>query len=82
MTIQNSTMWATRPLGVFEIGDRVIRNERQGTITNVYSSTPTHIGDTVTQYAVRWDDVEYTESGYMAVGLEREPLSVGGLLAN
>lgn len=62
-------------------GDRVRRagEYRFGTVTEVYYSKPSHIGQVDTQYAVMWEDTGYEERGYLECGLERvySEVSVG-----
>lgn len=66
---------------VFQIGDYVRRKgtNRTGVVVSSYGSRPDHIGDNFTQYAVQWDDTGEIGKSYLAIGLERAPLSTGGL---
>ena len=68
------------------VGDRVLRrgmgNElvRHGVVTAAVFARPTGTGvPSPMLYTVRWDDTGREERGYLAIGLEQEPLPVGGL---
>ena len=71
---------------MFAINDRVVRmkyiNDRQslrhGVVTEVYPSAKNLDGVSLTLYAVRWDDTGLVERGYLATGLEQEPLVIAG----
>lgn len=72
-----------------KVGTRVLRRKwhagyplpefRHGVIVEVYSDSRGVGTGGVDLYAVRWEDSGTVEKGYMANGLEEEPLSVGGL---
>lgn len=60
---------------MFKKGDRVTRPKwhadgtreslRRGTVEEVYQSTASHVGDSQTLHAVRWDDTKLVERGYI-----------------
>lgn len=59
------------------IGDLVQRASfpgeptRRGTVADTYQSSAGALGETVPLYAVYWEDSNYTERGYLRVGLIR-----------
>ena len=68
---------------VLQVGDRGARpyeiggtRLRRGTITERYAAAPSSQVDQtpITLYAVRWDDTQSIERGYLH--LEREPLTL------
>lgn len=63
------------------VGDRVTRprflNDREatprhGTITEVYRSVPSAVGTSHVLFAVRWEDTDLVERGYLENGLTPE----------
>lgn len=80
------------PLSDLQVGDRVSRRavgyltnptlpDRTGTVIEVYHPSPQRgaVREDWILYAVLWDDTSLSGRGYMREGLERVPLSTGGL---
>lgn len=69
----------------FSLGDRIVIRDfrtqelRRGTIVEVYKTLPSGDRRTMPMYAVAWEDTKRTERGYLGIGFELEPLSIGGL---
>lgn len=68
----------------FVVGDRVQQRSawrdepaKHGTVTEVYTATPSGISHGVALYAVLWDGGHTPQRRHMRVGLEREHLTSG-----
>ncbi len=72
-----------------KVGDRVVRQLeiggtalRHGVITDIYSTTrSSNVGapSAIPLFAIRWDDNQQVERGYLEVDIRPEPLNMGGL---
>lgn len=62
----------------FKVGDRIVHKSplfdmfaRRGTIVQVSQTAPNGLGQSLSQYTVKWDDGKEM-SGYLGVGFEIE----------